>query len=62
MTNKSSNNIFTLHRKSKLSTLELWQQQLQALKRISQNNKAMNQARVSATETNASEMSFQQNV
>lgn len=51
MTNKQSNNVIKFNRKSNPSTLELWQQQLQALKRISQTNIARNQARVSDDRT-----------
>lgn len=58
-----TNKIFNLNRKEQLSTLELWQAHLQALKRASRerHNLAQNGKPVKASEITTSEVSIRPN-
>jgi len=61
MTNTTKNKIFNFNRKEQLSTLELWQAHLQALKRASQerHNLAKDGKPLKASEITTSEITVQ---
>lgn len=63
MTSKPIRQVFKLNRKEQLSTLEMWQQQLQALKRASQGRVDQNKSHhdIDASEATSSVITKQQN-
>lgn len=63
MTTKPIRDVFKRNRKEQLSTLEMWQQQLQALKRASQGNANQNLSHdaIDASEASNKETTKQHN-